>query len=114
MLDIWTPMLEHFTRWPAVLPNRLGDPVLPFRVGIHADLAALLPPGDAGALAALKLALRQHCRSQKYMYAVARPGAQRHDLDAKPVGPVSEAEARMARIDLGNRCRPAATKPVGG
>jgi hypothetical protein len=104
-LDIWLPMLEHFTTWPGVLPNKLGDPVRPFKIGIRADLEALLTPGDATALAELKVTLKRYCRSEKYIYACAAPGAQRHDIDGQPVEPVSDADLRMARVDLGKRVR---------
>src|SRR5215216_6062431 len=58
------------TQPPAVLPNQVGDPLLPLRVGIWDALVALLRPGaDPEALAR---ALRAYTRSTGYFMACAR------------------------------------------
>ncbi|MFL5190713.1 MAG: ProQ/FINO family protein [Microvirga sp.] len=73
---------------PAVLPNQVGDPLLPLRIGIWDALLALLRPGAEPE--ALARALRAYTRSTGYFMACARKGAMRHGLDGRAVEPVSE------------------------
>jgi hypothetical protein len=73
---------------PAVLPNQVGDPLLPLRIGIWDALLALLRPGAEPE--ALARALRAYTRSTGYFMACARKDAMRHDLDGRAVEPVSE------------------------
>jgi sRNA-binding protein len=76
------------TRPPAVLPNQVGDPLLPLRVGIWDALLALLrSEAEPDTLAR---ALRAYTRSTGYFMACARKDAMRHDLDGRVVEPVSE------------------------
>ena len=76
------------TQPPAVLPNQVGDPLLPLQIGIWDALLALLRPGAEPE--ALARALRAYTRSTGYFMACARKGAMRHDLDGRAVEPVSE------------------------
>jgi sRNA-binding protein len=76
------------TQPPAVLPNQVGDPLLPLRIGVWDALLALLRPGAEPE--ALARALRAYTRSMGYFMACARKDAMRHDLDGRVVEPVSE------------------------
>ena len=67
------------TRPPTVLPNQVGDPLLPLQIGIWDALLALLRPGAEPE--ALARALRAYTRSTGYFMACARKDAMRHDLD---------------------------------
>lgn len=79
----------------AVLPKEPGDIVLPFKVGIGAEIGELLRL-EASRID-LRSALRRYTRSAAYLYASAQPDAQRHDIDARPVEPVSEPDRITAR-----------------
>ena len=97
------------TQPPAVLPNQVGDPLLPLRIGIRDALLVLLRPGAEPE--ALARALRAYTRSTGYFLACARKGAMRHDLDGRAVEPVSEEHRTGAlKAVRGRRCRPAAQR----
>src|SRR3954470_5201130 len=100
------------TEPPAVLPNQVGDPLLPLQIGIRDALLALLRPGAEPE--ALARALRAYTRSTGYFMACARKGAMRHDLDGRAVEPVSE-EHRTGAVKAvqGRRRRSAAQQGVG-
>ena len=95
------------TQPPAVLPNQVGDPLLPLRIGVRDALLALLRPGAEPE--ALARALRAYTRSTGYFLACARKDAMRHDLDGRVVEPVSE-EHRTGSLKAvqGRRRRPSA------
>jgi hypothetical protein len=104
------------TQAPAVLPNQVGDPLLPLRVGIWDALLMLLRPGAEPE--ALARALRAYTRSTGYFMACARKGAMRHDLDGRAVEPVSE-EYRTGALKADKRSPPQAAgyfgrEPMGG
>src|SRR5215204_6747924 len=95
------------TQPPAVLPNQVGDPLLPLRIGVWDALLALLRPGAEPE--ALARALRAYTRSTGYFIACARKNAMRHDLEGRAVEPVSEEHWTGAmKAVQGRRCRPAA------
>src|SRR5215211_4262229 len=76
------------TQSPAVLPNQVGDPLLPLQIGIWDALLALLRTGAEPE--ALARALRAYTRSTGYFMACARKDAMRHDLEGRAMEPVSE------------------------
>ena len=78
-----------------VLPQAEGDIVRPFRLGIGADIEALLRP-DA-ALKVLRNAVSRYAHSAGYFYALAQPDAQRHEFNGKAIAPVSEDDRINAR-----------------
>ena len=100
------------TQPPAVLPNQVGDPLLPLQIGIRDALLALLRPGAEPE--ALARALRAYTRSTGYFMACARKDAMRHDLEGRAVEPVSE-EHRTGAVKAvqGRRRRSAAQQGVG-
>src|SRR5690349_6567696 len=83
-----TALRALLTQPPAVLPNQVGDPLLPLQVGTWDALLALLRPWAEPE--ALARAVRAYRRSTGYFMACARKGAMRHDLDGRVVEPVSE------------------------
>src|SRR3954468_22945762 len=82
------PLREHLSPWPVVLPSEVGDPIRPLKIGVRADLAALLPDGEAHEV--LSQVLRRYTRGREYVTALAAPDALRHDLDGNPVEPVAD------------------------
>jgi ProP effector len=70
----------------------------PLKAGIHIDLLSF--GYDA---AAIKSALRYYVGAPGYLYRL-KPGADRVDLDGKPAGTVTEAEAAGAKALLAD-CR---------
>src|SRR3954453_12557305 len=97
---------------PAVLPNQVGDPLLPLQIGIRDALLVLLrPEAEAETLAR---ALRAYTRSTGYFMACARKGAMRHGLDGRAVEPVSEEHRTGAlKAVQGRRRRFSGQKRVG-
>ncbi len=91
----------------AVLPNQVGDPLLPLQIEIRDALLALLRPGAEPQ--ALARALRAYTRSTGYFMACARKDAMRHDLDGRAVEAVSKEHRPGAlKAVQGRRRRPAA------
>src|SRR3954466_2547829 len=104
-----TALRTLLTQPPAVLPNQVGDPVLPLRVGIWDALLALLRPGAEPDT--LARALRAYTRSTGYFMACARKDAMRYDLDGRAVEPVSEEHRTGAlKAVQGRRNRSAAQR----
>src|SRR3954466_14951194 len=73
-----TALRALLTEPPAVLPNQVGDPLLPLQIRIRDALLALLWPGAEPE--ALARALRVCTCSTRYFMACARKDAMRHDL----------------------------------
>jgi sRNA-binding protein len=106
-----TALRALLTQPPAVLPNQVGDPLLPLGIGIRDALLALLRPGAEPE--ALARALRAYTRSTGYFMACARKGAMRHDLAGRAVEPVSEEHCTGAlKAVQGWRRWPAPRKEV--
>ncbi|MBC5768190.1 ProQ/FinO family protein [Ramlibacter albus] len=90
-------------------PRLFGARFLPLKLGIFEDLIAahpdVLPPDE------LKVALGLHTRSTRYIEAVAS-GLARHDLQARPVGPVAPEHVHHAILELYKRRRGKAPEPA--
>ena len=78
-----------------VLPAKPGDPVLPFAVGLFNELRALLKP-DAG-VTTLRRATAAYVHCRRYYFASAQPDSMRHDIDGRPVEPLSAADRLAAQ-----------------
>jgi sRNA-binding protein len=81
-------------------PRLFGARFLPLKVGVFEDLLAAHPqalPADE-----LKVALRLHTRSTRYIEAVAS-GLPRHDLQGQPVEPVAPEHVHHAILELYRR-----------
>ena len=94
-IDALAPLREHLSPWPVVLPSEVGDPIRPLKIGMRADLAALLPDGEAHEV--LSRVLRRYARGREYLAALAAPDALRHDLAGNPVEPVAEEHKTHVR-----------------
>src|SRR3954453_18696256 len=94
-IDVLDPLREHLSAWPAVLPSEVGDPIRPLKIGVRADLAVLLPDGEAHEV--LSRVLRRYARGREYLAALAAPDALRHDLAGNPVEPVAEEHKSHVR-----------------
>ena len=66
----------------------------PLMLGAREKIISQMPDLDRRILA---MALLTHCRSFKYVRAVAADGSMRHDLEGKPVELVSEYHRYVAR-----------------
>jgi sRNA-binding protein len=94
-IDTLAPLREHLSPWPAVLPSEVSDPIRPLKIGVRADMAALLPDGEAHEV--LSRVLRRYTRGREYLAALAAPDALRHDLAGNPVEPVAEEHRTHVR-----------------
>ena len=96
---------------PAVFgPLRAGGPWMPFEVGSRDAFMACYPEADECRVRRLFARL---AGSSRYLQALAREGARRHDLDGSPLGPVSDAHrARAARQLEARRAKRVAARGV--
>ncbi|ULJ75928.1 ProQ/FINO family protein [Rhizobium gallicum] len=78
-----------------ILPNKPGDPIRPFALGLFNDIRALVKP-DVKATA-LRRAVGSFVHSKRYYFASAQPGSMRHDIDGKPVEPLSTEDRLVAQ-----------------
>ncbi|TDW28157.1 ProQ/FINO family protein [Rhizobium azibense] len=78
-----------------ILPNKPGDPIHPFALGLFNDIRALAKP-DVKATA-LRRAVGSFVHSKRYYFASAQPGSMRHDIDGKPVEPLSTEDRLVAQ-----------------
>lgn len=79
----------------AIFPSKVGDPILPFSIGIFEALKARLQPGVG--TTSLRRAVAAYVRSKRYYFASAQPDAKRHDLDGGEVEPVSISDRMLAQ-----------------
>ncbi|MFA1625566.1 ProQ/FINO family protein [Rhizobium mongolense] len=78
-----------------ILPNKPGDPIRPFALGLFNDIRALAKP-DVKATA-LRRAVGSFVHTKRYYFASAQPGSMRHDIDGKPVEPLSTEDRLVAQ-----------------
>lgn len=78
-----------------ILPAKPGDPIRPFALGLWAEIRVLLKPEISVSTLRKATGAYVHCRT--YQIAVARPGSIRHDINGKPVDPISDADRLDAR-----------------
>lgn len=78
-----------------ILPNRPGDPIRPFALGLFNDIRALAK-ADVKATA-LRRAVGSFVHSKRYYFASAQPGSMRHDIDGKPVEALSTEDRLVAQ-----------------
>lgn len=81
-----------------LLPQVEGDPIKPFALGVWTEIRALLKPDLS--VTALRRATSVYTHSKRYYFACAQPDAQRHDVDGKPVGPVSDEDRLAAQTTV--------------
>ncbi|APO70037.1 conjugation repressor FinO/ProQ protein (plasmid) [Rhizobium gallicum] len=78
-----------------ILPSKPGDQIRPFALGLFNDIRALVKP-DVGATA-LRRAVGSFVHSKRYYFASGQPDSMRHDIDGKPVEPLSTADRLVAQ-----------------
>ena len=88
-------------------------PVLPLMIGAGAALIARWPGAGRATVKAWKAWLARVCRSSRYLAALARGDSMRHDLDGRPVGPVSAKHRAMAEAMRDKGARPAGARAEG-
>lgn len=91
------PVLEKLFE---LYPHLFGAQFLPLKLGVFHDLMAKHP--EVFKKEELKLAMGQHARSTRYLESVAA-GHPRHDLDGKPVEPVSPEHVHHAILEIFRR-----------
>ncbi|MDL2403819.1 ProQ/FINO family protein [Rhizobium mayense] len=75
-----------------ILPAKVGDPILPFAIGLFEEIRTLLKP-DVPATA-LRRAAGAFVHSKRYYLASAQPDSFRHGIDGAVLEPLS-VEDRM-------------------
>src|SRR5687767_8605369 len=89
-LAVLRPVL---TAWPAVLPTEQDPTIRPLALSTRKALNArlVLPEGQTVAEVRRLVGhvLHRYTTSAPYLLSLCRPGAERHDLDATPMEPVS-------------------------
>ncbi|MEZ2127583.1 MULTISPECIES: ProQ/FINO family protein [unclassified Sinorhizobium] len=78
-----------------ILPVKAGDPIRPFAIGLWNEIRPLLKP-DAGSTA-LRRATGAYLHAKRYYFASAQPDSMRHDIDGKPLGPLSAEDRLVAQ-----------------
>ncbi len=86
---------EHLVRPISVLPERLGDPIKPFALGLWNEIRELMKPNIS--VTSLRRATGAYLHSKRYFFATAQPGSMRFDLNGAPTGPVSAADRLAAQ-----------------
>lgn len=79
----------------ALLPTRVGDPILPFTIGIFDTIRQFLKPETNST--PLRRAVGTFVHSKRYFFACAQPDSMRHDVDGQPVEPLSQED----RLSIG-------------
>lgn len=88
----------------AILAQKEGDIIRPFRIGIGEDIRMLLRPEIE--LKDLRKALRRYAYSAQYLQALAQNDSMRHEINGEPAQPVSDedrAHARQAYLTVSAR-----------
>ncbi len=93
------------TTWPAILPTTENPELRPMAIGIHKPIMALLKDPTDENRKKVKHALSVLTRSREYWSVRDASGSIRHDIDANPVGAVSENHK------LGNAENPKPRRP---
>lgn len=78
-----------------ILPIALGEPIRPFAVGLFEEIRALLKPEIAATK--LRRAVGAFVHSKRYYFASAQPDSVRHDIDGRPMEPLSPADRLAAQ-----------------
>jgi len=91
------PVLEKLFE---LYPQLFGQRFVPLKLGVFQDLMAAHP--DVFKRDQLKVALRVHTRSTRYLQAVAS-GLPRHDLQGQPVEPVAPEHVFLSVVELFKR-----------
>lgn len=105
-LDLAQKINDMLVQPAPILPQKAGDLMLPFALGIHAILKERLKP-DASAKA-YAFSMHRYTRGAAYLLALAQPGARRFDIEGQPAELVSEEHrirAQFAYLALRERLK---------
>lgn len=83
----------HLVRPIDILPSNLGDPILPFAIGLWPRVRVHLKPNHSAT--AQRRALGAYSHTKRYYSAVAQKDSMRHDINGRPIEAVS-IEDRLA------------------
>lgn len=78
-----------------ILPTAPGHPMLPFARGLFTEIRALLKP-DTG-VTKLRRKTSAYVHSKRYYFASAQPDSMRHDIDGRPIEPLSADDRLVAQ-----------------
>ncbi|MBF0562290.1 MAG: hypothetical protein HQL37_09770 [Alphaproteobacteria bacterium] len=95
-LEALGALRERLRAWPAVLPQEIGDPIVPLELEVEMRLLGRLAVPDLDGIMLIKTTIQRYCNSGQYLAALARDGALRHDLRGRPVEPVSVRDRAVA------------------
>ncbi|WP_405049516.1 ProQ/FINO family protein [Rhizobium sp. BK176] len=87
----------------AILPTRVGEPILPFSVGLFSRIRALKRPECL--LSSLRTAIAIYIYSPRYYLALSQPNSLRFGLDARPTDKVSRHHRKVAGEAYRTSCR---------
>lgn len=83
-----------------ILPAAPGDPIRPFAIGLFEKIRPLLKPDIAATK--LRRSVGAFVHSKRYYFASAQPDSTRHDIDGKPLEPLSSADRLAAQQNFLN------------
>ena len=86
--------------WPAIV-TEAGAPVMPLKIGIHHDLLAGRKSDVSKTM--VRDRLRRYVSKFAYQKALAEEGAERHDLNGRPLQPVEQPAKDAAQANLHRR-----------
>lgn len=103
-----TPAAAPLPDVPKLLNERYAvfRDALPLAIGIHKEVLKALPEIDGGKV---RLALRRHVGSTRYLKAVAN-GDDRYGLDGQPAGKITEEQKKQAVDALRERFKKGADR----
>ncbi len=99
-LEALEGLRARLRRWPPVLPDKVGDAIVPLEQEVEMRLLGRLVSPDVDGIMLIKSTLQRYFSSGQYLAALTRDGAMRHDLRGKPLEPVSEADKAAARAEI--------------
>ncbi|ACM39303.1 conserved hypothetical protein (plasmid) [Allorhizobium ampelinum S4] len=79
-----------------ILPTSESDPILPFAIGLFETFKSRLR--DDATPTQLRRATAIYTHAKNYLLACAQPDSMRHDIDGRPVAPVSEEDRLSSQL----------------
>lgn len=78
-----------------ILPQKPGDPIRPFAIGLFEDIRAISKPNVG--VTTLRRAVAAFVHTKRYYFASAQPDALRHDIDGAPLQQLSDDDKLTAQ-----------------
>jgi hypothetical protein len=92
----------------SILPQKPGDHIHPFAIGLFDEIRTLLKP-EVGATT-LRRAIAAFVHTKRYYFASAQPDSARHDIDGRPLELLTDED----RLTAQNRFLTLTQKISGG